>query len=335
LTVLPPRKPWREKKRRANDRRRSRERLGRLLRGLHRVAALLPERLVAGAGEAGGLLAWALFSRIRARARRQLRDRLSSTVPPRERPAVVRRVFRGFGRSVGEVLSAAGRGMASFESRLDIEGEEHLRAALARGRGVVLVSAHFGNFELLGGFLARRCDLRAVARAPRGDAADGAIAAIREALGVRTISQSSPRGVLRALKEGAVVAVLPDQDIHRIDGEFLPFLGREAYTATGPASLALKAGAPVLPAFLRRDGRRFRVVFQPAAIPDGAAPDREAEVRRLTLAWTAAVESEVRARPDHWVWFHRRWHTTPARLEERRARRARKESARTAARDPA
>ena len=141
-------------------------------------------------------------------------------------------------------------------------------------------------------------------------------------MGVRTIPQTAAREILRILKDGGTAGLLPDQDIDKLPGEFVPFFGRDAWTPTGPASVAVTSGASIVPVFIHREGpAQHRVEFQPA-IPDPGGT-KEERVRAMTEEINRRFEGVIRETPDHWAWFHERWQTTPERLERRRERRRR------------
>ncbi len=306
-----------------------RERGRRLARGVVRtllaVFRPLPFPVALVAGECLGLLAWAVLRSARRRAADHLDRALGHRLDGAARRRTVRRVFVNAGRSAAEILVARRTGAAAFQPRIvAVDGDEHFTGALAAGRGIVGLTAHFGNWEMLAASLGLRCDLRVVGKTSRPGDATELVQDIRAGFGLETIEQNNVRGILRALRGGAMVGILPDQDIDRQAGIFVPFFGRDAYTPTGPATLAIATGAPLLPLFLRREGRsRHRLVFHPPIFADPAAPDRDAEVRRLTAAWSAVFEEEIAARPDLWVWFHRRWKTTPevlSRVREQRSK---------------
>ena len=132
----------------------------------------------------------------------------------------------------------------------------------------------------------------------------------RERSGLTAIpADRGVRRVYESLRAGRWVALLADQDARR-HGVFVPFLGRPASTALGPARIALATGAPILMGFVTRepDGRMVLEVEPPLAIPDPGAPDA---ALRLTALHTARLEAQVRARPEMWFWLHRRWKTAP------------------------
>jgi len=116
------------------------------------------------------------------------------------------------------------------------------------------------------------------------------------------------RGAVRRLRSGGAIAMLADQDARR-DGVFVPFFGRPASTAAGPAWLSLATGAPIVFCTITREADgRFVLRFQPPLVPLGDAADAAA-VRVLTARHTALLEAVVRERPEQWFWLHKRWKT--------------------------
>ena len=195
-----------------------------------------------------------------------------------------------------------------------VEGEEHARAAGLGQRGCLVVSAHFGNWELCISYFAQERGLHpaAVAKPMHNDLMEAVVDASRQRAGWEVIStRTNPiPPILRALRDGKAVALLADQDARR-EGVFVSFFGRLASTPSGPAVLAVRLKMSLLLVLCRRgeDGR-YRVRFYPPLSPDPAAP-REAEVERLTQAHVALLEEAVREHPEQYFWFHNRWRTRP------------------------
>ncbi len=189
------------------------------------------------------------------------------------------------------------------------EGEAHLHEAAARGRGVLLVTGHFGNFELLGASIGRLHPVDFVFRPPSNPGAGRWLLSVRAAAGVGQLTTSGGiKRVFQALRAGRWVALLGDQDARR-EGVFVPFLGRTASTPAGPARIALATGAPIVFGAIHRAGDgRHCVRIAPPIVPEGDPRD-EAAVRALTLRHTQALEAAVRAHPEAWFWLHRRWKT--------------------------
>jgi KDO2-lipid IV(A) lauroyltransferase len=134
----------------------------------------------------------------------------------------------------------------------------------------------------------------------------------RERLGMRVIEMTTaPRGVLRSLRRGRVVAMLGDQNAHR-SGVFVPFFGVDAATARGPALFALRSSAPVFfGVALREPGwaPRYRVEAHP--VPVEPTGDLEADTRALLTRYMASVEASVQRAPEQYFWHHKRWKTRP------------------------
>jgi KDO2-lipid IV(A) lauroyltransferase len=134
---------------------------------------------------------------------------------------------------------------------------------------------------------------------------------MRRELGCDTIQRGEVREVVATLRAGKPVAFLVDQDTDDVKGAFVPFFGRLAHTPIGPAALAVRMGVPVVMGFISWEGlTRHRVHVLPALRPREDLP-REEQVLELTARMTKIGEDEIRKRPDHWVWVHRRWETRP------------------------
>ena len=224
---------------------------------------------------------------------------------------VARACFENIGRTLAE-FALVDRHADDLVGRMPLEGVEHLRAALAGGRGVFFVSGHCGYWELLGARLSREVPMTSLARAMANPLVDAFVASQRRAAGVRTIdARDAVRGVLRTLQRGEAVAMLLDQNALRRERVFVPFLGRPAATNFGLAMLALKNGTPVLPAFSARgeDGRHRAWIGAPIPLAD--AGDRAERIGVTTARFTAAIEAYVRDYPEQWFWAHNRWKRTP------------------------
>jgi len=289
------------------------KRLRRELRVRALILALpLLRVLPLAAGAALGWLAWYLAPR----QRRLAREHLAIAFPERtasERDRIGRGSFANLGRGVLE-LARVERLDIQRTVELGAQEEQVLRSAHAEGKGVVIATAHIGVWELF----ARRMGATGI---PCGTAAkesqDPRITALlqrsREGAGVKTFWRGSPmsaREILRFLKkEGGIVGVLIDQDT-RVAGHFVPFFGRPAFTPRAAGDLAAHVGAPLLFACSHRVARGVhRMVVRRLEVE--RTGDRDRDSLALTEAATAAIEEEIRKRPDQWVWMHPRWRTQP------------------------
>jgi KDO2-lipid IV(A) lauroyltransferase len=245
----------------------------------------------------GGWVALAVPG-FRRRAERNL-----AHVWPGMEPGARRRLVRGAGREVLRLMvEYAHLDRLLRTAEIAVEGAEHLEAARARGGGIVLVTAHYGNWE-------------AARQATRGLGVESGIFyrafnnRYLDRFGVELIGRvgrpvlhkgrQGMRALLGAVAGGGSVMILVDQ---RITGApLLPFLGRPAETATAPAEIARRSGAALLPVMARREAgrRRFRVRFE-APVTGGSAEAMMVEVNARIGAW-------VEEAPEQWFWFHRRW----------------------------
>jgi Kdo2-lipid IVA lauroyltransferase/acyltransferase len=226
--------------------------------------------------------------------------------------ATARAAYRHIGREAIGLLRLIRTGPREVLEATTVEGLEAFAAAVAEGRGVVLVTGHLGNWEIGGAALAvRGIPLHAVAQPQENPLFDRALGAMRERLGMRVIDRRRATPLaLRALRAGRVVAFVADQDA-RGHGAFVPFFGRLASTHRGPALLALRTGAPVfLGTALREPGGRYRIRLDRIPL-EPAPPDGDA-VRAITAAFTARLEAAARQAPEQYFWFHKRWKTRPA-----------------------
>jgi len=296
--------PWRRLRRATRGPRNAL--LARAIAGTGRAIGLLPAPAGLALGEALGSAAHAVLGA----PRRLAREHVGIAFPELDAPArsrIVRQTFRHAGRSFAELAL-----LPKLSRRPDfvtIEGREALDAALAEGRGAIVVTGHVGNWELLAATVASEGYATTVVGRRVNDLRfNSLIVGFRRRAGLEVLSRDDPRfvaAVREALGRGRIVALLIDQDT-RGAGVFVPFFGRPARTPPGPAVLALRAGAPVLTVFIRRrpDGGHT-IAFERIPVP---ARGRDTVVA-LTARLTAAIEVAIRTAPAEWVWWHRRWRT--------------------------
>jgi KDO2-lipid IV(A) lauroyltransferase len=273
-------------------------------------------------GPVARLLARCAPARLRRTADEQLEQVFGAQLDAPARSAVVRAMFLHHARVLREIAELR-RADASYVARMVApEGgfADRIETLRRLGKGVIVVTPHFGNYELMPAWFSRVLGARVSVIAKRilNPWVDTALVEMRARFGVETIYQEeSPRKLLRFLSEGGMIGILPDADLIRMQGIFVRFFGREAWTTTGPANLSFVSGAPIAPAFLTWNGSAYRLSLGEPIFPDRSAP-RDSEVRRITEAWSQSFERAIAATPDHWVWIHARWKTTEERLRQRR-----------------
>jgi KDO2-lipid IV(A) lauroyltransferase len=231
-----------------------------------------------------------------------------------ERFQIARSAFRNLGRVMAEFSFIPRLTQQNIGQYVFFEGAENFHRAHEKGKGVLFLTAHFGNWEWMAAsfplLFGRPCHV--VVRPLDHRFFDGVVERLRTWTGNQTIPKEKSMGrILRLLKEGEVVGVLLDQNVAPQEGIFVDFFGALACTNVGMALLALKTGAPVVPAFNTRqaDGR-YRVFFEPELqlIRTG---DKDRDVEKNTELFTQVIERYIRENPDHWFWLHQRWKTRP------------------------
>lgn len=280
-------------------------------RGLRAIIRIMPMGLARALGRALGDLAYLALVGQRRLAIRHLEFALGPSLSPRECRGIARRMFRHLTLNAVEWFKLPGVSPAEIQRWVRAEGVEHLRQALSGGNGAIVVSGHFGNWELMPMYLAGQGFKGGVlARRLRYPEYEQFLIDTRGRFGVPTLARGSLKEVAAILRANQVVGMMPDQDISSLDGVFVDFLGHPAYTPVGPAALSVLAGAPIVPVFILRDGDAFRLVVEPAIrAPQGM--DRKEAITALTQSWSDVVAGYIRRHPDHWVWMHRRWKTQP------------------------
>lgn len=233
--------------------------------------------------------------------------------PDADLRAIGRQSFAHLAWNALDVLRAEGWTAPELRARFDFRGLEQLDRALAVGKGVFLLSAHLGNFDLGGRALAERgYAVYAVSRFMRNPRIWRYVRAERERFGAGAIDHRRALApTLRALRARGVVAILNDQYSRRSQGIFVPFFGVRASTSAGLAVLALRTGAPVLPTFAVRDGADHHTVSIEPPLPVPAGDDREAAIAELTARANAALEAAIRKYPEQYLWAQRRFRHSP------------------------
>jgi KDO2-lipid IV(A) lauroyltransferase len=232
---------------------------------------------------------------------------------------IVRGVYRNMGIVAAEFFDIPRLTKENIGELVEAEGLEHCLKALQKGRGALLFTAHFGNWELsaAAGALLIKPSL-VLYRTLDSTVLDYLVLKVRSASGNTLLpKENAMRAMLRSLKRNEMVAILIDQNMAWYEGAFVEYFGRPACTTTGLALLALHTGAPVLPGFMARlpDGR-YRLVIGPEVeiIRTG---NHDADVFAITQRCTKVIEEVVRQYPDQWFWVHQRWKTQKCQIGQK------------------
>ena len=273
------------------------------------LPAHLPAKTGLAVGRRIGDGLWCLLPRRRRQALDNLRLSLGRELTSGEIERLGRRSFQHLGMNLIEACRYFLRPTDVMLSRVRVEGVEHLQNAAAQGRGILVLTAHYGNWELLAAAHGLTgLPLSVVIRPLDHPVLDDLAARLRRRSGAELIvKHQAVREVLQALRRGRMVGVLLDQNATRAEGVFVPFFGVPASTSKGLAVLALRTEAPVVPVFLRRTPEGDHCMdVGPALVPP---PD--GDVLAYTATFNRAIEAEIRRAPEQWLWMHARWRTRP------------------------
>lgn len=268
---------------------------------------LLPHRLALTVGRGLGRLAWSLSARDRGRALEHLSFALPELTEA-ERRRIARASFLSAGTNLAELLHFLKRDRQEIHRHLEIHGWENVEAAKESKRSILILTGHCGNWELIGTALHEGGVPPAAVARPLDDVGlQKLLVDLRSHLGTTTIARGtrgSARQLLEVLRGGGALAMLIDQDT-KVDGVWVPFFGRPAFTPVGAAEIALRQKANVIPSFIERrpDGNHL-IRFHPAL-------DLPQDTQEATALMTAKIEEQVRHRPEQWVWWHKRWRRQP------------------------
>ncbi len=277
---------------------------------------LLPYPVVRAMTNALTALAFVMVKRMRKLARESLTIAFGKEKSDQEIEDIVRTCFFNLGRSAIEMLYFTQRPQMITAKLAFVPGaRENLEAALAEDKGVIAVTAHFGNFPLMLLYLARLgYKTNAIIRPARDEVIEKVFQDTRMRLGLHTI-YSYPR--LECVKES--LCVLRNKEILCIPldqnfgtgGVFVEFFGRKAATATGPVVFAARTGAVILPIFIARDADdRHKIMTEPHFAIETKATDEET-IQYNVAKITGIIETYIRRYPDEWGWMHRRWKSKP------------------------
>lgn len=279
------------------------------------AAALLPASITYRLGALAGLLIPCLVPKRRAIAI----DNISRALPfmkahplwdsPCEDAGeLARETFKNLGRSLMEVCRLYhGRG-EDVIANIELRGRENYEAARAKGKGVIFLTGHCGNWELLALAFSSLFGegVSVVARRQNNPFLNRMVERMRMSYDSRVIyKQGALKGILSALKKGELVGILADQAVFSEDGALIDVMGRKAWASKAPVVIAQKSGAPLIPIFIHREGERQVITFYPEHRFSGDMSDEA--IKKETQALSRYVENFVVAHPTQWYWVHRRW----------------------------
>ena len=268
------------------------------------------EERVARWGTRLGAFASKVLRKRDALAMRNIADAFPD-MPERERRRVIDKCWRHFGRETLEFIRIQSMSLDEIAARCPFVNAEALDAARAEGKGVLLMSGHWGGWEVGGlAIMSRVPNVLTVARPLDNELLERDLARLRERTGAQVVDRrNAARALLKGLSENAAVVMLPDQAVQPREGVLVPFIRRKAWTTDAPAKMALKRGSTIVFGFCIPDGLRHRLEFEePIRIEQLSEAERDPVA--LTARMNEIIARRIAARPELWLWMHDRWKGT-------------------------
>ncbi len=225
---------------------------------------------------------------------------------------IVKQCFSNLGKNVVEFMLFPRMNPKQIQQYVSFEGVQHVEDALALGKGAIILTGHFGNWELLAASISTNVSpLTPIVRELRSPRLNALVSKYREKAGYSTIDRNTGvRQALRCLRSNNLLGIVADVDTS-VNGVFVDFFGKPAYTPYSPIAFALKTGAAILPSFIIRqpDGTHRAIIEPPLTLE--RCDDKEKELVINTQKYTKVIESYIRKNPEQWIWMHQRWKTRP------------------------
>jgi len=270
----------------------------------------LPLTLALKIGEAGGSFAYKLLKKERQKTLSNLEIAFGALKGEPERERIARQVFKNLGKNLVEWIRIPQWDKEDLKQIVtEVEGIDNLEKALVLGKGVIMLTAHLGCWELLGCYLVEQGYPGVViAKKIYYKKFNDYLEKIRFSHNIEIVYRAeSARKSLNHLKQNKMLGILPDQDILEIDGVFVDFFGRPAYTPKGPVFLAMISKAPIIPCFIvRKEDNTHKIIIKKALELEQTG-DKESDMLVNTQKWSRDLEACIAQYPEQWVWMHRRW----------------------------
>lgn len=274
------------------------------------VFNLLPYRVGFSFGGTVGKAAFYLLKKEREKTLNHLRIAFGAEKSEKEIRNIGRAVFEHYGQTVAE-LALIDKILPRLDEFVTAEGFEYFDAAQKEGKGLITPMAHFGNWELMGGYTKLKgYPAAAVGRKIYYAKYDGILSYVRRKMQIEVFDRDgSLKPILSFLKRNGMLGIVADQDVEdKAEGVFVDFFGRSAWTPAAPVRLAMATGAHLVPAMMIRKGTKHHMIVGPR-IELTQTGNKEEDTRTNTQKWVAFQEKFIREYPHLWVWNHKRWKT--------------------------
>lgn len=276
------------------------------------IIYILPRSLVLFWGRLIGLSFYYLDKKHRSIAQTNLIQALGSDLSPQSIKKISRHCFIHFGQSFLDLIKFGQLSSERKKKLIKAEGIEYLKLALHQGRGALLFSGHFGNWEVASPFLSSLAKLNVIARPLDNLLLEKELHKLRTKLGATVVyKHQAAKPILQGLNRGEMVAILIDQNVLRSQAIFVDFFNKKAATTPSLAAFYLRTKASLLPVFCYPLPSRkyFLKIHPPLTIP--LSGNQSEDLLKITQICTKIIENQIKKNPEYWFWFHQRWKTRP------------------------
>jgi Kdo2-lipid IVA lauroyltransferase/acyltransferase len=283
-----------------------------LIRALIFITEKLPRPFIFFIYGGLGSIAYYFATEPRKRAIENLKIVFGNEKTAEEINAIAKKMFMNLGKNLADVLRVFPmETIEQFNKQVKVIGKENLDAAYAKGKGVVLLTAHIGAFEILGTFVGLNYKSIMVGTKLKDPRLDDLIVRSRSKGGSKYVHRGeNTLQLMRSLKEGRVMIILIDQDT-KVKSRFVEFMGVPAATPVGATMIALKSGADIVPVIVQMDEHDNQTITCMPALEVTKSGDAEKDLLDNTLRMNQAVDAFIRRDPSQWVWMHERFKTKP------------------------
>jgi KDO2-lipid IV(A) lauroyltransferase len=283
------------------------------IRGIIAFFNFIPRTGAIFIGAMLGFWGYLIFRKDRYKANRHLIAAYGDALSQTERDRIICQMFINFGKNAADVIRFRKYYRSEIMPLVAVEGLEHFDVVYNRGKGMIAVTGHIGNFELIAAHMAALgYKVAVIGREVYDKRLNYLLVKNREAMGAVNIdTKESVKKLVRLLKEGYALGALIDTDSIRVRTMFVPFLGRLSNTPVGQSILGLRTGAGFVPLACVRDGKRYRIIIKPE-ITIERTDNFEKDVYNITRLCSEALETIINEYREQWIWLHNRWQTRPA-----------------------
>ena len=278
-------------------------------------STLIGRRNTLSIGKSAGNILYVFSSRIRNKILLNLGLAYNNSIPSKEKKRLAKKVLQNFGKNWAELFFFAGPLNKRSWEKISIEGIENLDNALKQGNGAIAISAHIGNYPLIGTIISSLgYDFHTVFRDLKTKTGSIVYHKARRRINLPTLAtlpeKQFYKNALKILRRNGTLCLISDEN-KRYGGIFVDFFGRKASTAPGPAGLAIRTGAKIIPVFMVRNSDDSQKIIIDKEVSWKKTDDSEKDIKNITAGFTAVIENYVRAYPDQWLWTNFRWRTQP------------------------